>query len=141
MADEVQSIASPSAAVDAIHEVLAAPWPWDLPAASRQLVRVLKALQHHLQQVCVCFECVNTPQLESLPSLTAPAALQTRTSAAQDARLVPCLQSLLCFGYSAEDEAPAPAPPSSPSKRYLPPAARRGPRVAVPRGILRLGRG
>jgi hypothetical protein len=51
MSDGVQPIASPGAAIDAIQAVLAAPQPRDLPAASRQLVRVLKALQHHLQQV------------------------------------------------------------------------------------------
>lgn len=51
--------------------------------------------------------------------------MQTRASAAQDARLVPCLQSLLCFGYSADENTPSPAPPPSPTKLYIPPGARR----------------
>jgi hypothetical protein len=49
--DPSSRIDSPSAALAAILDLLAAPRPWDLPATSRQLRKLLKAVQHSLQQV------------------------------------------------------------------------------------------
>ncbi|KAL4539160.1 hypothetical protein Ndes2526B_g02580 [Nannochloris sp. 'desiccata'] len=105
--DPSSQIESPSAAVAAIIDLLAAPRPWDLPATSRQLRKLLKAMQHSLQQ--------------------------NRTSASSDSRLVPCLQSLLHFGWDAEEKEgqlqssvqKCTSSPASPIKnKYIPPGAR-----------------